>query len=310
MSLAPVVLFVYNRPDHTRRTLQALSENRLAAASTLHVFCDGPAADASAEAVGLVEQVRKVVRERPWCGTVVVHERDINLGLAPSIRTGVDTILDQHDRVIVLEDDIETSPGFLEYMNHALDAYDDRDQVLHVSGYLPRTSYQSLLPEIFLARHMSCWGWATWRKSWTQARWNAAELMEELDKSPGGRHGFDLGGAADFSRHLEANLKGELHTWAVFWAVSIYLADGLCLFPGRSLVRNTGTDRSGEHFRTDESHRYAVSLADSVAVTSLPNRESRRGRAYLRSFYRYGRDSSVSKRVRLSLGRVKHRLLG
>ena len=49
MSLAPIVLFVYNRPQHTLKTLEALMQNELAEKSELFIYCDGPKADAKKE---------------------------------------------------------------------------------------------------------------------------------------------------------------------------------------------------------------------------------------------------------------------
>ncbi len=305
---APVVLFAFNRPEHTARTLEALSANRLARDSSLHIFCDGPKDDSTEDELGRIAQVRSLVRTRRWCGEVNIHERATNFGLAGSIRDGLERILGTHDRAIVLEDDIVTSSGFLRFMNDALTMYGNRDDVMHITGYLPATSYQWTLPETFLASYMSCWGWATWSRAWASARWSPGQLLEELDRHPGGRRRFDLDGTAGFSAQLEANHRGDLRTWAVYWGVSIYLSGGLCLFPGRSLVANIGTDGTGENFQTDQSERYRVRLADRVDVKSLPSGESIRGRAYLRAFHRYGRDSRLGKRLRMALGRGKHRI--
>jgi hypothetical protein len=305
--LAPVVLFVYNRPDHTRRTLEALSVNTLAHRSRLTVFCDGPKDSATDEEKRRIDQVRALVSSRNWCAETVVHEREKNLGLARSIRAGIDHVLAQHDRVIVLEDDIQTSPGFLAYMNDALDAYKHDERVMHIAAYLPRTSYQVMVPESFLSIHMSCWGWGTWRRAWAQARWDPAELLREIVESEGGRRRFDLGGTAKFSYHLEANVTGQLHTWAVLWAASIYLADGLCLLPGRSLVQNIGADGTGVHF-VGETTLYDVEPADSIRVKRRRIRESQRGALYLRSFFKHGQNSSFSKRVRLGLRAIASRV--
>jgi hypothetical protein len=210
--------------------------------------------------------------------------------------------------VVVLEDDIETSPGFLSYMNTALHLYRTDPTLMHIAGYLPSTSYQWILPSTFRSKHMNCWGWATWKESWRMAKWDALQLLRELDSRSGGRRRFDLDGVADFSTQLDANVRGDLHTWAIFWAASIYLAGGECLFPGRSLVRNIGTDGSGQHFQTDETTRYETSLADSVIVTPTAPGESVAGRFYLRSFYKYGRNSTIRRRGLLKLGRTKHRI--
>jgi len=40
LDLAPIVLFVYNRPDHTRQTVEALQKNELAKESELFIYSD------------------------------------------------------------------------------------------------------------------------------------------------------------------------------------------------------------------------------------------------------------------------------
>ena len=308
---APVVLFAYDRPTHTRRTLEALSSNDLASRTPIHVFCDGPKDSATEADRRRIQEVREVVRSRDWCGGVVIHERESNLGLARSIRSGIDEMFDTCDRLIILEDDIETSPGFLKFMNDALEIYANDERVMHIGAYLPVTSHHHLLPDTFLARYMGCWGWATWKRAWSEARWDASQLLREITESAGGRAKFDLGGTAPFSAHLEGNVSGRMSTWAVLWSASIHLRGGLCLVPGRSLVRNIGVDGSGVHFATSTT-KYDVELAPAVEVRRQPIRESRRGAFYLRSFFRYGRQSTLGKRARVrltSLGaRVRARL--
>ena len=311
MQQLPIVLFAYNRPDHTRRTLEALSRNRLASTASLTIFCDGPADSATSEERRRIDEVRGIARSRTWCGETIVHERESNLGLARSIRGGVTEMLDRHEHVIVLEDDIETSPGFLQYMRDSLSLYETDNRVMHIGAYVPNTSYRSLVPNTFLSHHMTCWGWGTWRRAWKHARWDAVELLREIDASTGGRRRFDLDGCVPSSPQLEANITGRLNTWAIFWAASIYLADGLCLLPRQAVVRNIGTDGSGVHF-TGTTHIYDVEPADSVRVTKVPIRESRRGAFYLRSFYRHGQNSGVRTRARHAARRIRsgigHRL--
>ena len=42
MDLAPVVLFVYTRPWHTRQTIESLLKNEIARDTELFIFSDGP----------------------------------------------------------------------------------------------------------------------------------------------------------------------------------------------------------------------------------------------------------------------------
>jgi len=304
-SFAPIALFVYKRPAHTRRTLEALARNPEVGHSLLHVFCDGPKPDASEADRQAITEVRRIIRERPWCENVEIHESAYNLGLARSIREGVTRILDEHERIIVLEDDIETSPGFLAYMNQALELYADQERVMHIAAYLPVTSYPWLLPRAFFHPMMWCWGWATWRHAWQRARWDAPRLLEDIRRSPSGVHGFDLDGTFPLSEHLMANIAGRMSTWAVFWNASIYLKDGLCLFPSKALAQNTGMDDTGEHCTATDD--FCVSLAPAQRLRMQRVKPSILGGFYLRSYFRYGKDSSLSRRLRLALGLCKHR---
>ncbi|QDV69532.1 Methyltransferase domain protein [Rosistilla carotiformis] len=300
---APIALFVYNRPEHTKRTLRALSENAFADQSHLHVFCDGP--KSSEHDQMLVQEVRQVVASEQWCGEVTVITRDENWGLARSIRSGIDSILRQHDRIIVLEDDIETSPGFVRFMNQTLAMYADDARVMNVSGYVPETSYQRWLSETFFVRVMACWGWGTWRRAWKQSRWEGAELLSELERRPGGVAGFNLDGCYPYTEQLRRNLIGEIRTWAVFWAASCYLNDGLSLFPCRSLVRNTGFDGSGENCHNAPGLQPRGPLAEQIPVKKISIRESLLGREYFKAFHRFGSDSRLSVRIRNRFRKTK-----
>lgn len=295
-AMAPVALFVFNRPLHTRRTLEALRQNELSDQTELYVFCDGPRSERNEDAA--VAEVRTIVGSEKWCGSVSIVHRDENFGLARSVREGVDFVLREHDRVIVLEDDIETSPGFLRYMNDALQLYASEERVMNVSGYVPETSGQSRLPETFFVKLMACWGWATWRRAWRYSRWDADELLLELGRRAGGPAEFDMDGTYPYTDHLRRNRDGSIRTWAVFWAASCFLRDGLSLFPKRSLIRNIGLDGSGENCHAGQDVHEDYELADRIYVERIRVEESRAGRRYYKSFYQYGRESSMIRRVR------------
>ncbi|MEO0794566.1 MAG: hypothetical protein AAFX93_05375 [Verrucomicrobiota bacterium] len=307
-NLAPIALFAYARPDHLRQTLEALSRNRMADQSELHIYSDGPKPDASAETQQRIHEVRTLIREQDWCGTVVIHESAENRGLAASIRGGASELLESHGRVIVVEDDLVTSPGFLEYMNSALETYQDVKTVWHISGFFNQSPYASLLPETFFLRHMSCWGWATWKDRWKHAEWDVKKLLEEVNATPETHTEFNLGGCNGYSDQLERNQRGEIKTWAIFWATSIFLGGGLCLTPSQSLVRNIGVDGSGENFVHNEEKRYRVELADQVSVNKQNAKVSSLGRFALQAFLRWGPEATPINHLKGELGRLKHRL--
>ena len=161
MALAPIALFVYNRPKHTASTVESLQKNVLANESDLFIFSDGPNRPSQ---YGMVNSVREYISDITGFKSVVIVERDRNKGLANSIIDGVSRLCKEFGQVIVLEDDLVTSPHFLSYMNEALNIYRHNDTVISIHGYV--YPFKSKLPETFFLRGADCWGWATWDRGW------------------------------------------------------------------------------------------------------------------------------------------------
>lgn len=244
MALAPIALFVYNRLEHTKQVVETLLRNNLAQESKLFIFSDGPKNVAAASAV---EAVREYVKAISGFAEVVIIERNENYGLAKSIISGVGEILAAHDRVIVLEDDLVTSPHFLQYMNDGLDLYKDVHRVASVHGYV--YPVEESLPETFFIRGADCWGWATWKRAWDVFEPNGNKLLHALEAQKL-TEVFDMQGAYPYTTMLKSQIKGFNHSWAILWHASAFLRDLLTLYPGQSLVRNIGFDKSGTHVGT------------------------------------------------------------
>jgi len=279
-NLAPIVLFVYDRPQHTRRTLEALRKNPLAKDSQLYVFADGVRQSASPLDIRNIEEVRKLIRKEKWCGKVEIFESPSNNGLAGSIVSGVTRILNAHEKIIVLEDDIVTSEGFLSYMNQALNVYEHARKVMHIAAYM--FPIKTRLPETFFYNAGTCWGWATWKRAWNLYSGDIDYLaLKVVQKNDFER--FNCDGTPAFFEQLVANLRGKLHTWAVKWHASIFLNNGLCLHPGTSLVQNIGLDGSGVNC-TATNRFHIKRLAKTIRVKRIPVRESKFGKAKIRAF--------------------------
>lgn len=240
-TFAPIALFAYRRPRHLRATLDALLSNPEAALSDLWIFSDA-ARDSSAASD--VAQIRAMAAQVSGFKSMRVIERSENFGLARSIVDGVSQLCAEHGRAIVVEDDLTVSSGFLAFVNRALERYGDDERVMQVSGYQ--------FPGRFDAQHamflplISCWGWATWARAWRHYDPSAAGV-ERLRADPALRRRFDLEGAYDYSGMLESQLAGKLDSWGVRWLLSVFLHDGLVLYPPVTLVENIGVDGSGTH---------------------------------------------------------------
>ncbi len=278
---APIIVFAYNRPDHLRKTLEALSKNDLADQSELTVFCDGPKVGASDEQLSSIQEVRRIAYEKQWCRSVTVIESDCNKGLADSIIAGVTSVIDKYGRVIVLEDDIVTSRGFLKYMNDALDMYESDEQVMHVSGYM--YPHKGKLPDTFFCALPLCWGWATWKRAWKFFEDDAQKWIDYYDNN-GLWDQFNVFGGDILQKQLKDNATGVIRTWFVKWHSSVLFHDGLALFPGVSLVDNIGMDGTGVHCSSSGSFSNGI-LAEYVQVRRIPLKEDRKCRNAIRHFY-------------------------
>lgn len=241
MNFAPVALFVYNRPQHTRQTVEALLANAESAQTPLYIFSDAPK---NAAANKEVTEVRSMLRNITGFKSVTIIERENNLGLANSIIAGVSHICAEHGRVIVLEDDLVTSPYFLKFMNEGLEKYQDEHQVISIHGYI--YPVEQVLPETFFLKGADCWGWSTWKRGWDLFDPDGKKLLAELKRRKLTRQ-FDFDGSYPYIKMLKNQITGKNDSWAIRWYASAFLADKLTLYPGRSLVHNTGIDGSGTH---------------------------------------------------------------
>ena len=263
MSFAPITLFVYARLAHTRLAVEALLNNPGAELSDLIIFSDAaPTPDKQTN----VDEVRAYLKTITGFLSVTIHYRSNNFGLAKSIIEGVTEVLNVHESVIVLEDDLVTSPYFLTYMNEALDKYAEDERVASIHGYV--YPVKQSLPETFFLRGADCWGWGTWKRGWLNFNPNGQYLINEL-KQRKLINVFNFNGAYSFSSMLEGQIDGCNDSWAVRWHASIFLADKLTLYPGRSLVQNIGMDDSGTH--CEKTKKFDTCLSkEPINIANIP----------------------------------------
>jgi len=286
MILPPITLFTYARPDHTRQTVDSLLRNPQAPYHDLIVFSD---AARTPEKQAVVDEVRAYLESISGFRSVTIHHRPHNFGLANSIISGVTQVLAEHERIIVLEDDMVTSPQLLAYMNEALERFADDERVISIHGYV--YPVQQTLPEAFFLPGADCWGWATWRRGWRLFNPNGQVLLDEL-KRRDLLKAFDFNGAYGYSQMLEGQIKGTNDSWAVRWYASAFLADKLTLYPGRSLVHNIGNDSSGTHCGDDTHHDAELSTAP-IDLSALEVTSSAQGRSAFEHFFRKSQGSVV-----------------
>ncbi len=293
MSLAPILLFTYNRPSHTRQTLEALLSNKLCSESELFVFSDGYK---NVDDKKDVLKVRELIHGIDGFKEMHVVENEHNLGLAKNIIEGVTQVVNRYGKVIVLEDDLVTSPYFLTFMNEALDKFENEEKIGHVHGYcfpLPQ------LPETFLIKWTGSWGWATWERAWKQFNPDGQALLNELKQRNLTRK-FDFNGNYPYTRMLQRQINGENNSWAIRWNASLFLNDTLSLNAGKSLVKNIGFDGSGVHSGKDEV--FPTDLYMKKLSINIPQiEENKSARKEIARYY--GRTNSILAKLKRRINR-------
>jgi hypothetical protein len=250
MALAPIILFAYNRPEHTRKTLLSLKQNYLANESTLIIYVDGPKVNATEEQLQNIRKVKQVVREQAWCKDIEIIESAVNKGLSASVTEGVTEVLNKHGKVIVLEDDLLSDQWFLKFMNDALTVYENQTDVACITGYIYPVTKE--LPETFFLKGADCWGWATWKRAWNLLETDGSKLLKELEAKNVTRD-FNFDESYPYIQMLRDQIAKKNNSWAILWYASAYLKNKFTLYPGKSLIHNIGVDGSGTHSSTSSN---------------------------------------------------------
>lgn len=261
-TFAPIALFVYNRPDHTARTLKFLQQNELASESRLFVFSDGYKSEADEKNV---LEVRELLKNIDGFKSVEIVERRENMGLAKSIIIGVSKLIKDYKQVIVFEDDLITSPYTLTYFNEGLNRYRDESKVMHIGAYMYNLKGADL-PETFFYRAATSWGWATWERAWEHFEPNIDTLMARFDKTA--KSAFSIEHTMNFWKQMEDFKSGKNNSWAIRWYASIFLKGGLTLNPSQSLVNNIGHDGSGIHSGINDIYNVII---NPKPITQFPD---------------------------------------
>lgn len=283
-TFAPVALFVYNRPQHTERTLKFLAKNELASESRLFIFSDGAASAADEQNVN---EVRNLIKNIDGFKSVEIIRQQTNMGLANSIISGVSKLTADYGQVIVFEDDLISSPYTLTYFNDALSHYKTEERVMHICAYMYNLKHANL-PETFFYRAAGSWGWATWERAWQHFEHDIDTLIAQFDSSQ--KKGFSIDQTMNFWKQMTDFKKGRNNSWAIRWYASIFLKDGLTLNPSHSLINNIGHDGSGVHSGINDIYNVVI---NPKTITHFPTEIKENLEAYnaIRHFLKHRKGS-------------------
>jgi len=267
MKLAPVILFVYRRD--VKKTIDSLLNNNLANQTDLFIYSDGSKNEKDKEDVIIV---RDFIKNIYGFKSVTLFNSEKNKGLANSIIDGVTRIINEYGRVIVLEDDLLVSKDFLEYMNNALNYYNNDKMIWSISGFGPNLScLNKNHKNLYLSPRASSWGWASWKDQWNSVDWICKDFYA-LKKDLKLRSMFELGGN-DMYKMLELQMLGKIDSWAIRWCFSQFLQNKYTVYPVKSKIINLGLyDNKGTHTRNDNHGSISI-ISESKNKFFLDNYE-------------------------------------
>lgn len=263
MSTAPILLFCYNRPLHIKRTIEALKINELASDSELFIFSDGYKDESDKNEV---ENVRRIIESISGFKEITIVKRNSNWGLSKSVILGVSEIIDQFGKVIVVEDDLVTSPFFLQYMNDCLNYYQTDKKIFSISGYSPPIHYPDHFKgKQYITNRPCSWGWATWNSRWNLIDWELKDFNQFIRNSSL-RKRFNISGK-DSSTMLLRQMTGEINSWAIRFHYNCFKQNNYCIYPRISMLYNIGTDGSGTHLGSTNKYKTELSNEKLVPVS-------------------------------------------
>jgi hypothetical protein len=285
--LAPIVLFVYNRLNHTRQTLEALQKNDLASKSKLIIYSDSAK---NKNDLKKVAKVREYIKNIDGFKKIIIRKTKENIGLANSIINGVTKVVNEHGKIIVLEDDLVTTRFFLRFMNEALEAYKDEPRVASIHGYIYPIKN---LPETFFIKGADCWGWATWSNKWSIFKSDAKKLLDNVKKKNVERE-INFNYAYNYTKMLKDQIKGKNDSWAIRWYVSAFLKNMMTLYPGKSYVQNIGFDNEGTHTKI-KTVLFKTNLVNRFKFSKIAVNEDFVSRKKIENFFKSIKMSFIEK---------------
>ena len=247
--LPVIAFFVYNRPEHTQVTLNRLMKNISSKKYNIYIFSDGP--KKLKDEIN-VNKVRNFINKIKYFNKIKIIKQKKNLGLSKSLKNALNYLFSFNDKVIILEDDIFTNKYFLNYMNDALNYFENKDYVGSVSGY----SFTDQMPSdykknTYLGYRHSSWGWGTWKHVWNTINWDK-KWINRQSKKKNFNNAFNIGGN-DMFHILQEQIKGNIDSWSIIFDLNCFINNKFCVCPKKSLVQNIGFDGSGIHCKEDTS---------------------------------------------------------
>lgn len=265
---APLILFVFNRPDHTRRMLESLRQNEGIEEHEIIVFRDGP----REQDIEKVNEVDNLLGSIDFSKTLEVIQSNENKGLANSIIEGVTNVLNKYGKCIVIEDDLILHRQFVQHIDEALNVYSNRKDIAGICGYtfpIKSVLKKTLNTDTFLLPRPASWGWGTWNDRWSEVDWEVTDF-QNFKRQKKLQHRFNAKGGNDMTPMLIKQQMGLNNSWAIRWTYHHFKHNLNSVFFKNSLVNNIGNDGSGTHSPKTSKYMVEFHKTEKLVISENP----------------------------------------
>jgi hypothetical protein len=249
IEIAPVVLFVFNRPQLATQTFGRIRQAR---PSRLFVVADGPRVG-HPDDLELCRTTRSIVSSADWKCELQTNFAEENLGNGQRMSSGLDWVFKQCEEAIVLEDDCVPSRSFFNFCTTLLTYYRHDERVMHISGDNYQDGIRRGLGSYFFSRYSLSWGWASWARAWQHydfkiRAWPAAREEKWLNSFLDDRLEIKY-----WTTIFDRLYRGLIDTWDYQWLFTCWRHNGLSVQPNVNLVSNVGAGADATNFKEKHS---------------------------------------------------------
>ncbi len=259
----PVVVILFNRPDHLDRLLSVL---RTARPSRMFVIADGPRRGHRGDQA-LCRASREVLNAVDWPCTVEREFSDVNLGCDRRVQSGLDWAFSRVDRAVVLEDDILPDPSFFGWAQCMLDRFGADEDFSMASGHNPLGRWGPAGADNLRVRRGSIWGWATTANAWRRIR--AVDLSGRPDAARDDLAKLDLDPLVEehYGLSLRAFRESGGTAWDVAFSLRMLLRRDRAVTSSVNMMKNTGFGSSATRTSFPDDFNQLVPVHPAIRLT-------------------------------------------
>jgi len=280
--LAPIAYFTYNRPEHTKISLEALKKNELSEKSEILIFSDG--AKNNDLDKKKVNEVRNIIKNFKGFKKKKIIFKKKKYGLYKNFVEGITEVCEIYKKVIVVEDDNKASKYFLNFINDGLNLYEKDNLVCSINGWFyPKKNH---LQETFFLLGGNTWGWGTWKRAWNEFNPDTNYLLNEIKKKKLIKK-FNLNNSFDYYKMLQKRHDNMNDSHTIIWKASTFLNEMYSLYPAKSLINNIGFDGSGTHNKnSDDTYEHNFLVENKITLERVAIEENKKALTFIKNFYR------------------------